>query len=170
MRLGLPLNHRSSRSRPTMLECPSARHDECRPEPRPVRAQMGPVLYFDELCGTVGAVDEVIRGVASRAETIPEGERDGLRDDGGGRVKKARQSDEVTFEGTLVFGSAYRKRPEADDMKTSAERNPPQSPSGFGVTQYTIMAHFELSSKLRNKAYAPNSLFQLRAAVRSVRR
>jgi hypothetical protein len=46
-------------------------------------------------------------------------------------VQAARQGDEVPFQGALVFRGPCGKRLEANHMRTSAQRNAPQLPSGF---------------------------------------
>lgn len=104
-------------------------------------------LDLDELRCTGNPAHEEIGCVSTRAEAVLKSDSDGLRGDRSGGVEKTRQRDEVSFEGTLVFCSARRKRLKANDVGASAERNPPQSPSGSAFTQFTTMAHFAASSQ-----------------------
>src|SRR5712691_6491578 len=127
-----------------MLVGPSACGYKCRPESSPTRVQIDAVLDLDELRRGADPAYEEIGRISTPVEAVLECERDGLRDDRSGGVEKARQGDEISFEGTLVFRSARGERLEANDVGASAERNPPQSPSGSAFTQFTIMAHFKV--------------------------
>jgi hypothetical protein len=61
-------------------------------------------------------------------------------------IAAAREGDEVPFQGTLVLCGPGRKRPKADDVRTSTEGSSPQSSSSQVGTWYAIAAHLTVSS------------------------
>ena len=137
---------------------PASGSRKCRPQSRPMGAQIHLVLHLNELSRAVGALNQKVWRVAPHNAAVVKGNRDWLGNDRGGRVKKARDCYKVPFKRALMLRSPRAQWLEADDMRAPTQWNPPQYSPECRCTQYAIVAHLSASSQLRHQTIIYNTL------------